>query len=234
MFQIVDCLVCTSKYTCWSQKNAIICMSCFFHSFRSKESFSKGASHVAKSQVCVFKNGASVSASARQLNLSMLEYACPDKTSRQISHATNTCLSRQKFCRGLSWEAYFCRYKRCVLSRQTCVCRDKSKLVETKLCVLLRETHVCRNKMFVATKMILAEAPANDLRSLILHYMIRGCTEHRTVQYVDHYDYDYACCSGWTDTRGDQNCIVRMYKTFSHSISILGGGDSSVVRAPDS
>ena len=127
-------------------KNAIICMSCFFHSFRSKESFSKGASHVAKSQVCVFKNGASVSASARQLNLSMLEYACPDKTSRQISHATNTCLSRQKFCRGLSWEAYFCRYKRCVLSRQTCVCRDKSKLDE-KNYVFCSEKH-----MSVATK----------------------------------------------------------------------------------
>ena len=46
----------------------------------------------------------------------------------------------------LLWEAYFCHDKRCVLSWQTCVCRDR---------------HVF---FFVVTKMILVAAPTNDIR----------------------------------------------------------------------
>ena len=109
--------------------------------------------------------------------------------------------SQQKFCRDKSMLAmtkllsqkiyvchnkmfvattYFCHDKRCVLLWQTCVCRDKNKLVVTKLfllrqvllrqayfccdkrCVLSRQTRVCCDKAFVVTKMILVAAPAND------------------------------------------------------------------------
>ena len=53
----------------------------------------------------------------------------------------------------LLWQAYFCCDPRHILSWQTHVCRNKSKLV-TKL--LSRQ-----NYMFVVTKMILVAAPAN-------------------------------------------------------------------------
>ena len=72
---------------------------------------------------------------------------CCDK---HVSGATKVSLSWQNFCRDkimfvtrkvLLRQAYFCCNKRCVLSRQT---------------------RVCCNKAFVATKMILVAAPAND------------------------------------------------------------------------
>ena len=61
----------------------------------------------------------------------------------------------------------FCREKhvfvetKMSLSRQNYVCRDKSELVATKLC-LSRQTFYNVKNMFVATKEILAAAPAND------------------------------------------------------------------------
>ena len=53
-----------------------------------------------------------------------------------------------------------CRYKRFVatkicLSRQTYFCRDKGS-------ILSLQTRVCRDKTFVATKVILVAATAND------------------------------------------------------------------------
>ena len=92
---------------------------------------------------------------------------------------TNTRLSLQNFChdkltfvatkdvfcndqhtfvttKRLSWQAYFCRNKRCVLQRPT---------------------HVCHSKTFVTTKMILLAAPATDT---FLHKLEppKVCTHH--------------------------------------------------------
>ena len=65
----------------------------------------------------------------------------------------------------LSWQAYFSRDKRRVLSGQIQVCRDKSKLVEAKL--LSRQNYVCRDKnMFVATKSFATKDPC--LSNMIL------------------------------------------------------------------
>ena len=73
--------------------------------------------------------------------------------------ATNTCLSRQSFCRNkhnfvattvLSQQAYFCREKHAFFATEY-VFRDK--------------TRACRDKTFVATKIILVAAPANDSSS---------------------------------------------------------------------
>ena len=67
---------------------------------------------------------------------------------------------------------YFCCYKtrdkHTVVAAKDVFCRDKSKLVETKKHVWRTHTFVvtkdvfCRDKSFVATKMILLAAPAND------------------------------------------------------------------------
>ena len=60
----------------------------------------------------------------------------------------------------LSRQAYFCRGERRVLSRQTRVCRVKSKLVATKFYsrknCLQRQNYVRRDKSFVATKICLS------------------------------------------------------------------------------
>ena len=79
----------------------------------------------------------------------------------------------------------FCRYKHCFVATKDVFCRDKSMLSATKrlsnrcVCrdktcrdkhtfaarkhVFCRDKHVfCRHKTFVATKMILVAAPAND------------------------------------------------------------------------
>ena len=90
--------------------------------------------------------------------------------------ATKVCLSRQK----LSRQTRVCRYTSFILTsilllRKTRVCRDKSMLVATRLC-LSRQIFVVTNVLspqaffsrqnvccvFVATKMILVAAPAND------------------------------------------------------------------------
>ena len=103
--------------------------------------------------------------------------------------ATNTCLSRLSLA-GAATSSIFVVTKVCLL-RQTCVCRDKTRLlsrqkyacrnkafVSTKT-GLSRQTQVCRDvfvatntclsrhmfcrdKRFVARKMILVAAPAND------------------------------------------------------------------------
>ena len=77
----------------------------------------------------------------------------------------------------LSRQIRVCRNKTCFLSRQTNTSRDKIMFVATKVQRYVttkvksrqayfwrdkRETRVCRDKTFVATKMILVAAPAND------------------------------------------------------------------------
>ena len=75
----------------------------------------------------------------------------------------------------LSRQAYFCRDKRRILSRQTLVYRDKSKLVvtnlvATKLCLPRQKfcrdkttsIHLSRQKTCFVTTEILEAAPAND------------------------------------------------------------------------
>ena len=89
--------------------------------------------------------------------------------------------SRQtRFCRDktrlLSRQKYACRRGKKIVARKSCLSRQKSfrdKNITTlssnhclhssfKRRVLSRQTRVCRNKTFVATKMILVAAPAND------------------------------------------------------------------------
>ena len=70
------------------------------------------------------------------------KYACRDK---QVFVATNV-LSRQKVLPRSSRQAFFCRDKRPVLLRQARTFRDRT---------------------FVATKMILVAAPANDNRKVL-------------------------------------------------------------------
>ena len=96
--------------------------------------------------------------------LSRQKYACRDKTFR----ATNTCLSRRIFVSTK------------VLSRQNTFCRDKLNFVSTKLSsrkhtfdatkdVFCRDKHVC-DKTFVAAKMILAAAHANDSWQALIEF----------------------------------------------------------------
>ena len=118
--------------------------------------------------------------------LSWQKYACRDK---HVFVAINICIDKRFvttkiFCRDkhdfvatkhLSLQAYFCcdeynfvvpkhifvvtkvclsRQTR-VLSRQALFCRDKRRVLSSKI-------RVCRDRTFVATKMILVAAPAND------------------------------------------------------------------------
>ena len=64
---------------------------------------------------------------------------------------TNICHDKHMFVmmKVLLWQAYFCQDKRCVLSWQTCVFHNKSKLVMTNL--LLSWQNMC----FVMTNMCL-------------------------------------------------------------------------------
>ena len=82
-------------------------------------------------------------------------------------------LSGQNFChyKYLARQMEFCHSKSFVttsllLSRQTCVCCDKSlsqqKYFVATSILLLRQTCVCHDKTFVTTKMILMAAPTND------------------------------------------------------------------------
>ena len=89
--------------------------------------------------------------------LSWQKYACHDKTFVTM----NICLSQQIFVATTFVTKYFfCRNKHNfvttkVLSRQAYFCCDKR-------CVLSWQPRVCRNKTFVTTKMILVAAPTND------------------------------------------------------------------------
>ena len=74
-------------------------------------------------------------------------------------------LSRQNIL--LSRKTYFCRDKHILVAtklllRQAYFCRDKSMLIATNL--ILSRQKFCRDKSFVATKMILVAAAANDRR----------------------------------------------------------------------
>ena len=100
--------------------------------------------------------------------------------SRQNTHfdTTKICLSRQThFCRDKTFVAVnICRDKhnnnKLTFVTQTRVCREKNtSFVAKKICLsrinrdtfLLRQAYFCRDKhVFVATKMILVSAPAND------------------------------------------------------------------------
>ena len=113
------------------------------------------------------------------------KHVCCNKTRLFLRHfkimfvVTKVLLWQAYFCRNkrhvllhmfvmtevnLSWQNYVCcnkcllRQKHVmtkVLSRQAYFCRDKRR-------VLLWQTRVCRDKTFVATKIILVSAPAND------------------------------------------------------------------------
>ena len=96
-----------------------------------------------------------------------------------LSRQPCVCVCRDK-TRLLSRQKYACRDKIMFVAANTCtfvstkgvflrVCRDKSKLVATK--IMFVATNICRDKNmfcrrdkhnFVATKMILVAAPAND------------------------------------------------------------------------
>ena len=59
------------------------------------------------------------------------------------------------------WEEYYFYYHLWELLQVSFLSRQKTCFVATDTC-LPRETRVCRDKTFVATKMILVTAPAND------------------------------------------------------------------------
>ena len=90
-------------------------------------------------------------------------------------------------------QAYFCRNKRRVSSRQARVCCDKSKFVATKLC-LFRQIFVATKVLsrqktcFVATKMILEAAPANDKkwggRRVLIQNLVTDTCEDKRRDYV--------------------------------------------------
>ena len=63
-----------------------------------------------------------------------------------------------------SLHKHFVATKKRLLSRKTRVRRDKHVFVATKVCLYFceRQNYVCCDRTFVATKMILAAAPAND------------------------------------------------------------------------
>ena len=94
--------------------------------------------------------------------MSRQAYFCCDKhvflaSKHVFCHDTKVCLSQQKFCCDkhvsyLSWQKYFDMTK--VLLRQAYLCRD----------MFCRDKHVCHDKTFVAPKMILVAAPANDTK----------------------------------------------------------------------
>ena len=104
-----------------------------------------------------------------------IKYFCCNKS----FVTTNICLSQQKmFCHykhvfvvtkvSLSPETCVCRNKylvaRKVLSRQKYVCATSIHLSQQKMCFVLRQTQtrVCHDKTFVATKIVLVAATAND------------------------------------------------------------------------
>ena len=74
---------------------------------------------------------------------------CHDKT----FVVTKLCLSRQNFCHDKN-----------TLSRQTYFCRDKRHVLSLTNTCLSWQTCVCRDKTFVATKIILVAAPANNIQ----------------------------------------------------------------------
>ena len=96
--------------------------------------------------------------------------------------ATKVCFQRQNFCRyKIMFVAtkYFCRdktfvatnilsrQKTCFVARNTCLSTNVSLSQQPYFCcdrkrVLSRKTHICRDKTFVAAKMKLVAAPAND------------------------------------------------------------------------
>ena len=93
---------------------------------------------------------------------------------------TKVCLPRQNFCRkknSLSRQSMLVATER--LSRQTrfvaasmILSRQTTRFVATNKC-LSRQIRVCRNKTFVATKMILVAAPANNKAQACLDYFPR-------------------------------------------------------------
>ena len=89
------------------------------------------------------------------------------QTPPKTSVAANIILSWQKFCRdktsiALSRQTRVCRDKTRLLSRQQYACRDKIMFVATNICC---DKSCCDKHTFVATKdTIVAAAPANDRR----------------------------------------------------------------------
>ena len=79
-------------------------------------------------------------------------HVCYAKCCSKSFVTTNLILSPFFFFFFLSWQAYFCHKKRCVLLRQTC---------------LSQQRRVCRDKSFVVTKLRLVATPANDITELL-------------------------------------------------------------------
>ena len=113
-------------------------------------------------------------------------YFCHNKT----FVTTNICCDIHVFVvtKVLLQHAYFCCDKRPVLSQQSRVCRNKSKLVMTNIIfvatkvllqqfvvvvatnVLSQQAYFCHDKRHVvATKIILMAAPTNDIFQYPLH-----------------------------------------------------------------
>ena len=86
---------------------------------------------------------------------------------KHVLVSTNMCLSRQntsfvatKVC--LSRQNSVCRYKHTLVATKDVLCRVRHVLVATKAYFCREERRVCRDRTFVATKIILVAASAND------------------------------------------------------------------------
>ena len=105
---------------------------------------------------------------------------CRDKVmfvTKNICRHKRRVLSRQKTCffatklilvaapaKVVSRQTYFCRNKRQVLFRQNFCLSRQAYFCREKRRVLSRQIRICRDKhVFVATKLRLAAAPANDI-----------------------------------------------------------------------
>ena len=100
---------------------------------------------------------------------------------RNFSRDKTPCLSRQKYaCRDKSFvetklHVFVSRDKFCddrhtfVVETKDVICRDRHVFVATKLCLSRQkyQAYFFRNKTFVATKIILVAAPANDTYHLL-------------------------------------------------------------------
>ena len=68
----------------------------------------------------------------------------------------------------LSRQTRVCRDKTRLLSQQKYVCRDKTSILLSRqnkhTLVATKQAYFCRDKAFVATKMILVAVPANDTK----------------------------------------------------------------------
>ena len=133
------------------------------HLFRIFNPFAAPASPISGPEKCTHRPANYHWRELPQESFLSRQKSCGDK---RVFVTTKHVFCRDKSMLVLSWQNYVCRDKRRVLSRQKRVCREKKQIMSRQK---FKHTFVeikdvfCRDKhVFVATKIILVEAPAND------------------------------------------------------------------------